>query len=101
PFVSHSQPRSRISPGREKFGSSESARVRISPFRLPVMGRTEGAPYGMIDKHGARGAHCSHDIEHRADDECRDSLFFNDIRDQTDAFVAEGSVRDEEREIDL
>ena len=65
------------------------------------MGRTEGAAYGMIDKDGARRAHCSHDIEHRADDECRDSLFFNDIRDQTDAFVAEGSVRNEERKIDL
>ena len=101
PFVSHSQPRSRISPGWEKFGSSESARVRISPFRLPVMGRTEGAPYGMIDKHGARRRYSAHDVMGCADDECGNFLRLDNMRYETDGLVAEGSIGYEQGEIDF
>ena len=59
-----------------------------------VVGRTEGAPHRMIDENGAWRSDLTHDVESRADDQRRDASTLDDMGNETDGLVAEGSVGD-------
>ena len=66
-----------------------------------VSGVAKGATDRMIDKNGARRADVGHDVENRADNEGWNSMALDDMGDETDGLVAERSVGNEERQIDL
>ena len=53
----------------------------------------------MIDKNGARRWHMGHDVQDRSNNQSRDVMAFDDMGDETDGLVAEGSVRDQQRQI--
>jgi len=65
------------------------------------MGRTEGTAYGVVDENGPRWRNAVHNVKGCADFQCGDSVTFNDVGDETDGLVAEGSVGYEKRQIDL
>jgi hypothetical protein len=65
-----------------------------------VARRTEGSADGMIDERCARRDDFAHDVMGGADDQRRNSPGFDDVSDETDGLVAEGSIRDEQGKID-
>jgi hypothetical protein len=52
----------------------------------------------MVDESGARRCDFAHDVVRRADDQRRNSSAFDDMGDETDGLMAEGSVGDQQRE---
>ena len=66
-----------------------------------VVRRTEGAANRMIDERGARRRDFAHDVMGRADHQCRYALAFDDMGNETDGLMAEGSIGNQQREIDL
>ena len=68
---------------------------------LTVVGRAEGAPDRMIDEDGAWGRDFAHDVEDRSDNQCGDASAFNDMSDETDGLMAEGSVGNEQCQVHL
>lgn len=68
---------------------------------LPMMGRTESAADGVVDKRCARRHDSAHDIVCRADHERWNSCGFDHVGNETDGLVAKRSVGHEQREIDL
>jgi hypothetical protein len=46
----------------------------------------------MIDKDCARRCDLAHDVMRRTDHQCRDALAFDDMGDETDGLMAEGSI---------
>ena len=65
------------------------------------MRRTECAADRMIDKGGARRRDFAHDVMGRADDQCRNSACFNHMSDETDGLMAEGSIGNQQGQIDF
>lgn len=65
------------------------------------MGRAEGTAHGVVDENGARWRNDVHNVKGCADYHCGDSVTFNDVSDETDGLVAEGSVWHQKRQIDL
>ena len=57
-----------------------------------VVGRAEGAAHRMVDKDGARRPDFADDVEGRADDQRGNASTLDDMGDETDGLVAEGSV---------
>lgn len=55
----------------------------------------------MIDKSGAWRRNLAHNIVRRADHQRWYAAAFNDVGDETDGLVAEGSIGNEQCEIDL
>jgi len=53
----------------------------------------------MIDKNGARRPDLGHDVEHCADNEGWNSMALDDMGDETDRLMAEGSVGDQQCQI--
>jgi hypothetical protein len=66
-----------------------------------IVGRAEGAAYGVINERCARWSDFGQNIMGRAGDERRDSLAFDDVGDETNGLMAEGSVRHQQSQIDL
>lgn len=62
---------------------------------------TESAADGMIDKRCARWRNFAHDVVRRADDQCRNALAFDDMSYETDGLVAEGSIGNQQGQIDF
>ena len=54
----------------------------------------------MVDESGARWRDFAHDVVCRADHERWYAAAFDDVGDETDGLVAEGSIGDEQCEID-
>jgi hypothetical protein len=76
---------------------------RSGQYRLvtfAIVRRAEGAADRMIDERGARRDDFAHDVVCRADDQGRNAARFDDVGDETDGLVAEGSVGDEQSEVD-
>jgi hypothetical protein len=65
-----------------------------------VMGRPECPADGMIDKGRARRGNFAHDVAYGANHQRWNSPGFDHMGDETDGLMAEGSVGDEQREID-
>jgi len=59
----------------------------------------KGATHRMINKDGAGRPDLSHDVEDCTDNKGWDSVTLDDMRDETDGLVAEGSVGDEQRQV--
>jgi hypothetical protein len=64
------------------------------------VGWPEGTPHGMIHKNRARRGNLAHDVERRTGDESRNAPIFQNMGDETDGLMAEGSVGHEQRQID-
>ena len=54
---------------------------------------TEGAAHGVIDENSTGWRDFTHNVERRADHYGRDSSTFDDVGDETDGLMTEGSVR--------
>ena len=67
----------------------------------PVMGWTESATDGVVDKNRARGRDFAHDVERRPNDQRGNTSTFDHVSDETDGLVTKGSIGDEEGEIDF
>ena len=65
------------------------------------MRRAECAAHRMIDKDSARRCDFAHDVERCANHHCWNALAFDDMGDETDGLMAEGSIGHEQREVDL
>jgi hypothetical protein len=59
----------------------------------------KGATHRMINKDGAGRPDLSHDVEDCTDNKGWDSVTLDDMGDETDGLVAEGSVGDEQCQI--
>jgi hypothetical protein len=59
----------------------------------------KGATHRMINKDGARRADIGHDVENSADNEGWNSMALDDMGDETDGLVTEGSVGDQQGQI--
>ena len=66
-----------------------------------VMGRAEGAAHRMIDKDRPWRQDVADNIDGGARQQRRNALIFDDMGDETDGLVAEGSIRNEQCEIDF
>jgi len=64
-----------------------------------IVWRTEGASHRMIHEGGARRGDSAHDVVHGADDQSGDAARFDDVGDETDGLMTEGSVGNQQREI--
>ena len=53
----------------------------------------------MIDEDGARGRDFAHDVEDGAGDQRGNLAALDDVGDETDGLVTEGSVRNEQRQV--
>ncbi len=62
---------------------------------------TEGAAHGVIDENSTGWRDFAHNIERRSDHYGRDSATFDDVGDETDGLMAEGSVGYQKRQINL
>jgi len=67
----------------------------------PIVRRTEGAADGMVYEYGAWGFNLAHNVVGRADDQRWDAARFYHMGDETDGLMAEGSIGNQQREIDL
>jgi len=65
-----------------------------------VVRRTERSADRVIDKCRARRSNFAHDIESRADDQGWNTTPFDHVSDETHGLMTEGSVGDEQGEID-
>jgi len=72
---------------------------QYSLMTLGIARRAEGPADGMIDERGARRNDFTHDVVRGADHQRRNAARFDDVSDKTDGLVAEGSVRNEQGEI--
>jgi hypothetical protein len=61
----------------------------------------KGPTHRMINKDGARRADAGHNVENRADNEGWNSMTLDDMGDETDGLVAEGSVGDEQSKVNV
>jgi hypothetical protein len=59
------------------------------------MGRSESPADRMVDKGRARRCDLAHDIERSANHQRRNAVRFDDVSNETDGLVTEGSVGDE------
>jgi hypothetical protein len=66
-----------------------------------VSGVAKGATDRMINKDGARRADVGHDVENRPDNEGWNSMALDDMGDETDGLVAEGSIRDKQGKVNV
>ena len=66
----------------------------------PLMRRPEGPADRMIDERGAGRDDFAHDVVRRPDHQRRNAACFDDVGDETDGLMTEGSVGDEESELD-
>ncbi len=66
-----------------------------------LLRRPECSSHWMIHKGRARRHHFAHDIVRRADHQGWDAARFDDVGDETDGLMAEGSVGDEQGEVDV
>lgn len=66
-----------------------------------LMGRAEGAAHRMIDKDRPWRDDLPDNIVGRARQQRRNALIFDDMGDETDGLVAEGSVGNEQCKVDL
>jgi hypothetical protein len=64
------------------------------------MRRAECPANRMIDEGGARRGDLDHNVVCRADHQCWDAARFDHVSDETDGLMAEGSVGDEQGEVD-
>jgi hypothetical protein len=64
-----------------------------------VSGAAKGATDGMIDKNGARRRDMGHDVQGRSNNQSRDVMAFDDMGDETDGLVAEGSIGDQQSKV--
>jgi hypothetical protein len=67
---------------------------------LAIVRRPEGAADWMIDERRARWRDSAHNVVRGADDQCRNSARFDHMGDETDGLMAEGSIGNQQREID-
>jgi hypothetical protein len=78
-------------------GAAGQLRQSLDQNHLParrIVGRSERAADGMIDKNGAWRRDFRHDIQRRADDERGNPGSFDDMGNKTDGLVAKRSIRD-------
>ena len=67
---------------------------------LAVVWRTERSADRVIGECRARRSNLAHDVVSRADDQGRNTTPFDHVSDETDGLMTEGSVGDEQGEID-
>lgn len=87
-------------------GSGEFRQLRQHPRQdrfvaRAVMGRAEGAAHGVIDKNRARRRDLADNIEGRARQQCRNTLIFNHMRDETNGLVAKRSIRHQQCQVNF
>lgn len=68
---------------------------------LPLTRSAERPADRMVDENRSRRSDSAHDVVRRSDDECGNAPTFDDVGDETDGLMAEGSIRDEKREVYL
>lgn len=68
---------------------------------LVLPGAAKGATDRMIDKNGAWRRDFRHNVEYRADDKSRDSKALDHVGDETDGLMAEGSIGDKQRKVNV
>jgi hypothetical protein len=61
----------------------------------------KGATHRMINKDGAGRPDLSHDVEDCTDNKGWDSVTLDDMGDETDGLVAEGSIGDQQGKINV
>lgn len=62
---------------------------------MDAVARTaEGASDRMVHEYSAGRTDLAHDVERRPDNQRGDLCVFDDMRDETDGLVAEGSIGD-------
>jgi hypothetical protein len=66
-----------------------------------LMGWAEGAAHRMIDEDRARRRNLANNIEGRARQQRRNALIFDDMGDETDGLMTEGSIGNEQCKIDF
>ena len=69
-------------------------------FMLLAVSRTaKSTTHRMIDEECARRRDFDQDVQDGADHQCRDRMAFDDMGDETDGLMAEGSVWDEQCQV--
>src|SRR5262245_45437935 len=64
-----------------------------------VAGAAKGPTHGVIDKNRPWRRDFKHDVQSRSNNQSRDVTAFDDMGDETDGLMAEGSIRDEQSQI--
>jgi hypothetical protein len=67
----------------------------------PIIWRPKGTADRMVDEGGAGRGDLAHYVVGRANNQRGNALAFNNMSDETDGLMAEGSIGNEQGEIDL
>ena len=67
----------------------------------PIIWRPKGTADRMVDEGGTGRGDLAHDVMGCANNQCGNALVFNNMSDETDGLMAEGSIGNEQGKINL
>lgn len=86
--------------GESEFRQLRQRPLQYDPVTRAVARRSERPSHRMIHERGPGRRDLAHDVVGRADDQRRNAASFDRVGDETDGLMTEGSVGDEQGEID-